>query len=29
MGQRIFEKEKDKIVRLGIDNLNDEFDKKM
>ena len=29
MGQRIFEKEKDKIVREGIDNLNEEFDKKL
>lgn len=29
MGQRLFEKEKDKIVCEGIDGLNDEFDKKM
>lgn len=29
MGQRIFEKEKDKIVREGLDNLREEFDKKL
>ena len=27
--QRLFEKEKDKIVQEGIDALNDEFDKKL
>ncbi len=29
MGQRLFEKEKDKIVQEGIESLNEEFDKKL
>lgn len=29
MGQRLFEKEKDKIVQEGLEALNDEFDKKL
>jgi V-type H+-transporting ATPase subunit E len=29
MSQRLFEKEKDKIVQEGIDSLNTEFDKKI
>jgi hypothetical protein len=29
MGQRLFEKEKDKIVQEGLTQLNDEFEKKM
>ena len=29
MGQRLFEKEKDKIVQEGLVALNDEFDKKL
>lgn len=29
MGQRIFEKEKDKIVQQGIENLQEEVDKKL
>ena len=29
MGQRLFEKEKDKIVQAGIENLHEDFDKKM
>lgn len=28
MGQRMFEKEKDKIVQEGIEAMNDEYDKK-
>jgi hypothetical protein len=29
MGQRLFEKEKDKIVQEGLTQLNEEFEKKM
>jgi hypothetical protein len=29
MSQRLFEKEKDKIVQEGIEAMNDEFDKKI
>ena len=29
MGQKLFEKEKDKIVQEGLASLNDEFEKKM
>ena len=29
MGQRLFEKEKDKIVQEGLEALNDEFEKKL
>lgn len=29
MGQRLFEKEKDKIVQEGLEAMNDEFDKKL
>lgn len=29
MGQRLFEKEKDKIVQQGLEALQEEFDKKL
>lgn len=29
MGQRMFEKEKDKIVEQGLESMNEEFDKKI
>ena len=29
MGQRLFEKEKDKIVQQGLESLQEEFDKKL